>query len=127
MFELTKFREVYPQFAAMTDAQIDWQAALALEAIKKIENWGLLTEVQLEHALYALACHLCTMLQRSIDGQSGPVASAAEGSVNASFAVPPVDKKSYYLQTPCGQAYLSIIRPLLYGGRFYGFKEFHPW
>lgn len=128
-FDIAKFREVYPQFTveAIANAPLQWQADLALETIANLEVWGLLTAVQLERALYALVCHLCSLWQRGKEGQSGPLASASEGSVSASFAVPPVDDESYYLQTPCGQAYLAIVRPLAFGGRYYGHEEYHPW
>lgn len=129
IFDIDKFREVYPQFTkdAINDAALQWQADLALETIMKINNFGLLTDIQLERALYALVCHLCTLWQRSVDGETGTVASVTEGSVSASFSVPDPNDKNFYMQTPCGKAYLSIIRGLLYGGRFYGYEEFHPW
>lgn len=129
IFDIEKFRIVYPQFTVnvISDVALQWQADLAIETIKNISNFGLLTDIQLERALYALVCHLCTLWQRSLDGQAGVVSSATEGSVSATFSVPDPNDKNFYMQTPCGQAYLSIIKGLLYGGRFYGYKDFHPW
>lgn len=128
-FDVDKFRAVYPQFTqeVISDVALQWQADTALEAIRNLNNWGLLTSIQLERALYALVCHLCTMWLRGMNGQSGMITSASEGSVSASFSVPDPNDDNWYKQTPCGLAYWSIIKPLLYGGRYYGFKEPHPW
>lgn len=128
-FNIDTFREVYPQFTkeAISDTALQWQVDLAIETISNINNFGLLTDIQLERALYALVCHLCTLWQRSVEGETGTVSSVSEGSVSASFSVPDPNDKDFYIQTPCGKAYLSIIKGLLYGGRFYGHTEFHPW
>jgi hypothetical protein len=77
--------------------------------------------------IYYLMCHLLTMDENAQNGISGPLTSTAEGSVAAGFAAPPVSDRSFYSETPCGRAYLALIRPYAYGGVIIPANHCHPW
>jgi len=79
--------------------------------------------------LYALTCHLLTLAVRAGQGQAGPIASASEGSVSVSFAVPPLTGQAadWYQQTQCGQVFWQAIRPYLTGGLYITSRRSHLW
>lgn len=80
--------------------------------------------------LYALVCHLATMGLWGGTGQSGPLASATEGSVSTSFQIPTLPgggtTAQWYNQTPCGRTAWMFLRRLSLGGRYYDVKYYHP-
>ena len=81
--------------------------------------------------LYAVVCHLATMSLWGASGQSGPVASASEGSVSVSFQIPTLPgggvTAQWYNQTPCGRTAWMFLRRLSLGGRYYCAPNFHPY
>lgn len=84
---------------------------------------GVLTRQTL---LYLLVCHIATMALWPL-GQGGPVASATEGSVSASFSIPQSVGADYFNATPCGQAFWQAAQGYLTGGRYFGVRHYHPW
>lgn len=135
MFSPDDFRQDFPQFADVekySDRRLEsaFRAASTLldntdsSIVPYNPDNGIYVR---ETLLYYLTCHLLTLADQSNNGQSGPLSSVTEGSVSASFAVPQVTDKSYYLLTPCGQAYLQMLKPYLVGGRYYPIKPYHPW
>lgn len=76
--------------------------------------------------LYLLVCHLSTLALRPYD-QAGPVSSATEGSVSASFAVPTNPDSTYFCQTPCGATYWQLIKQYALGSYYFAVEEYHPW
>lgn len=81
-------------------------------------------------ALYALVCHLATMSLWEA-GQAGPVSSATEGSVSASFRLPELPgggaAAQWYHQTPCGRTAWMFLRKWSLGGRYYDVRRHHPY
>ena len=134
-FVPTTFREVFPQFTEdiFTDAQLVNTFKMGTTIIDNSPNAIIPYDpakgvYDREMVLNALICHLLTMTQRAREGQAGPVASASEGSVSVSFAVPSVDDKSYYIQTPCGQLFLQLVAKYVVGGLYVSPDDnFHPW
>lgn len=134
-FDPVAFREGFPQFAEglFTDAQLTNAFKVATTIIDNSPNALIPYDpgnsvYDREVVLNALVCHLLTMAQRAMDGQAGPVASATEGSVSVSFAVPSVDKDSYFLQTPCGQMFLQLVAKYSVGGIYFDPDDsHHPW
>ena len=124
VFDPQEFLEVYPRFVdpktgqpLLTDAQLrqafDVACLLLDNTIRKT-------------LLHLLVCHLATLALWPV-GQSGPVSSATEGSVSASFSVPTATGKAFYNQTPCGQAFWQAVQPYVTGGRYYAVRRYHPW
>ena len=131
-FDPAEFKQFKPQFADVADATLGLYFSLACGIIDNTDaspfpydpDRGALVR---KFILYALVCHLLTVdrnAQKS-GGAAGPAASASEGSVSVSFAVPTVNDSSFYSETPCGRAFLSMIRPYALGGRIVSGKRFH--
>lgn len=80
--------------------------------------------------LYAIICHIATLEQWSANGQSGPLASANEGSVSVSFQSAQYkqgsDLAAWLRQTSCGQNAWVLLSRYVSGGRLYRVKHCHP-
>lgn len=138
VFDPQEFLEAYPQFKKgevqlLTDAQLQQAfdvACLILDntdaaAVPYDPDKGIMVRKTL---LYLLVCHMATLALWPL-GQSGPMASATEGSVSTSFSLPTTTGKAFWNQTPCGQAFWQAIQSqgLVTGGRYYAKKYTHPW
>lgn len=136
-FTIEDFRQDYPQFAdseKYSERRLSSafkQASSTLDNTKEsIIPYDPDNNVYVrETALYALTCHYLTVSDWTLNGQSGAVTSATEGSVSVSFSTPQASgtSKDFFNQTPCGQLYLSLIAPYSMGGVCIHVKEFHPW
>ncbi len=145
VFDVSEFREFYPQFAdpvKYTDARLqgmfDTANAYLCALLKSpcdlpyCPDKGIVVR---KIALYALMCHLLTMADRAQTGQSGPVTSATEGSVSVGFAGPmQYDTKnpwSFFGLTPCGEAFWTLISPYrianMAGGMYVPCKPVERW
>ena len=115
-FDIEKFRTIYPQFAEIPDATLEFMWTNAL-MISGIEDDTRIPEAQKENLLFMLVCHLATLAQR---GTAGAMSSATEGSVSVSYSSPQYGKESdWYMTTPCGAAYWQIIKGHRYGGMWF--------
>lgn len=136
VFDPKAFLEAYPQFApggvqALTDAQLRQAFDVACLILDNTDaslvpydpEKGILVRQTL---LWLIVCHLATMAMWQ-PGQSGPLASAGEGSVNVSFSIPTSTGQAYWNQTPCGQTFWQAIQRYAVGGRYYAVKHYHPW
>ena len=130
------FLEAYPKFAPdgkqlLTDAQLQQAFEVACLLLNNTDSSpvpynpdkGIMDRRTL---LWLIVCHLATLALWE-PGQSGPLASASEGGVSASFAVPQIQGKEYWNMTPCGQSYWQAIKAYTLGGRYFGMKNYHPW
>lgn len=133
VFDPAAFREAYPRFTAelLTDAQL--QQAFDMACLLLDNTDGSPVPYDPEHGvmarqtlLWLLVCHLATMALWPT-GQSGPTASATEGSVSVSFSIPQNAGKAFYNQTPCGQSFWQAMQPWAVGGRYYAVRHYHPW
>lgn len=133
----TTWLEAYPQFSGvLTSGQMSqlWQLACTLIDNTNQSLIPYDPEAQIytrQVLLWAVMCHLATMSVWGVSGQSGTVASASEGSVSTSFALPNIPaggvSAQWYNQTPCGRTAWMLIRRYSLGGRVYSYKAFHPY
>lgn len=132
-FDPAAFREAYPRFSAdlISDAQLEQAFDLACLLLDNTDaspvpydpEHGVMIRKTL---LWLLVCHLATMALWPT-GQSGPIASATEGSVSVSFSIPQNAGKAFYNQTPCGQSFWQAIQKYVVGGRYFAVRHYHPW
>ena len=131
-FDVNEFFEAYPQFkGAVTEAQAMQAFKVACVMLDNTEHSpvpydpdnGVYTR---EVLFFLLVCHLLSLAQRP-STQSGPIASATQGSVSISYSVPQSQNGQYYMQTPCGESYWDAIRKFIVGGRYYDTNKYHPW
>ena len=129
------FRELFPQFENMGEVQLEMLWEMATAIVDNSESSPIPFDP--EHGvfirrviLFALVCHLASMSEWGSKGQSGPIASASQGGVSASFQIPTLPAggitSNWYNQTPCGRSAWMMLRPYSLGGRYYGIKNFHP-
>ena len=116
-FDVEKFRAVYPQFASLSDAQLEfmWENALIISGI---EGDTRIPEGQKENLLFMLVCHLATLATR---GTAGAMTSAKQGEVQVTYASVPSrsDDADWFNLTPCGSAYWQAIKRYRLGGLWF--------
>lgn len=115
-FDVEKFRAVYPQFANLSDTQLEfmWENALIISGIEEDTR---IPEGQKENLLFMLVCHLATLATR---GTTGTIAGATQGSVSVSYTAPMyTGDAAWYNSTPCGAAYWQIIKKHRLGGLWF--------
>lgn len=115
-FDINAFRAIYPQFADVSDATLEfyWQNALLISGLADNPDY---TDAEKQNLLYMLVCHLATLAQR---GTAGAMTNATEGSVSVSFSVPTSgEEASWYMLTPCGAAYWQVIKGQRAGGMWF--------
>ena len=116
-FDVEKFRAVYPQFASLSDAQLEfmWQNALIISGV---EGDTRVPEGQKENLLFMLVCHLATLATR---GTAGAMTSAKQGEVQVTYASVPSrsDDADWFNLTPCGSAYWQAIKRYRLGGLWF--------
>lgn len=116
-FDVEKFRAVYPQFASLSDAQLEfmWENALIISGI---EEDARIPEDQKENLLFMLVCHLATLATR---GTAGAMTSAKQGEVQVTYASLPArsDDADWFNLTPCGSAYWQAIKRYRLGGLWF--------
>lgn len=115
-FDVEKFRAVYPQFASLSDAQLEfmWQNALIISGIEEDTR---IPGGQKENLLFMLVCHLATLASR---GTTGAMTGATQGSVSVTYATPAyTGDAAWYNLTPCGAAYWQIIKKCHLGGLWF--------
>lgn len=116
-FDLAKFRSIYPQFADLADAQLEfmWQNALIISGI---ETDSRIPAAQKENLLFMLLCHLATLATR---GATGTMLSAQQGDVHIAFGQMQATggDGDWYNLTPCGAAYWQAIKGYRLGGLYF--------
>lgn len=115
-FNVEKFRTIYPQFAEVPDAQLEfiWENALMISGIEEDTR---VPESQKENLLFMLVCHLATLATR---GTVGAVAGAAQGSVSVTYTTPTyTGDAAWFGLTPCGSAYWQVIKRYRLGGLWF--------
>jgi hypothetical protein len=116
-FDIEKFRTIYPQFAEIPDATLEfmWNNALMISGI---ENDTRIPEALKENLLFMLVCHLATLATR---GTAGAMTSAKQGEVQVTYASMPSsgDDADWFNLTPCGSAYWQAIKRYRLGGLWF--------
>lgn len=132
-----KFLDVYPAIKTqyldgkLTDAQLQYCFQLAGLFLDNTDSSRIPYDPEAgietrEILIFLLMCHIVTMALWPI-GQSGPIASASQGSVSTSFQSPQGQGPEWFKLTPCGQTFWQAMRKYSIGGRYYSFHEYHPW
>lgn len=133
VFDIAEFRTFYPKIGpeAVTDSELEYFFSLAETFIANTDasrfpydpDNRVFVRKQL---LYLMVCHLATMAMWDA-GQSGPVTSAAQGSVSVGFQNVQMGNQQWYSQTPCGRTLLQMLKPYALGGRIFTKPDFHPY
>lgn len=121
-FDIAEFRGIFPQFAEIPDAQLnyffDTATILVDNSGRSKVPFNPPAVTTRKTILYALVCHLCTLFLRG-GGVVGTLSNAAEGSVNTGFSVPQNPNAAWYNQTQCGATAYQLMIPFIMGGRAY--------
>lgn len=123
------WRAAYPQFAEVTDAQVELWWAMATQLVDNgpgspipyDPDAGVTTR---QTILWVVMCHLATLDARG--DMVGRVASAAEGSVNTSLAsgLDGSRAAAWWTQTRCGATAWQLLTAYRAGGMwFHGCKR----
>lgn len=105
--DVKKFRETFPlEFETLTDAQI--QFLYEEVPIVGVSLFTLLkTQEKVNHYAYLVLAHLCTLQKTKA---TGTVASASQGSVSVSYAVPVGDiNQTWWRMTSYGYRCAKVI------------------
>ena len=121
IFNPVEFKDVYPQFADFTDAQLQFAFDVACLVLDNSERSRVPYDPPGKTArktiFSMLVCHLCGLKKRG--DIVGAVTSAAEGSVNVGFAAPANPDAQWFNQTQCGATAWQILSGYLPGGKLY--------
>ncbi len=145
-FNASVFRNRYPRLTdngkEISDEALEWQFRTACTVIRNPDDtakeYNSRTGIipyspddgvfDREILLYALTCHFVALSQRD-PGQSGPIASASQGSVSVSYTSPAnMGYERFYAQTPCGEAFYNMLKGYtVRGGLAVHLEAYHPY
>lgn len=132
-FSVETFRAAYPKITAalVPDAQLEILWTVAEQFIDNTAGsmfpYSRKDCVKTRQVmLYLMLCHLATMATWDVN-QSGPVASAGEGSVSVSFGLQTAYGQEWLSGTPCGRTLLQMLIPYALGGRISIVDNYHPY
>lgn len=117
-FDITLFREIYPQFSNLSDTALNFMFQNAL-IISGIEHDTRIPEAEKQNLLFMLICHLATLATR---GTAGAMLSAQQGDVHVAFgqiASTGGGDADWYNLTPCGSAYWQAVKRYRLGGLYF--------
>lgn len=112
IFNPTEFREVYPEFATMTDKALNFYFEGACGLLDNTDNSMVTNLVERKILLYYLVCHLATLAKRGNDNV-GRIMSANEGSVSISFGA--LRDENWFTQTRCGAMFWEMTKKYRHG------------
>ena len=115
-FDKAVFLSIYPQFAEVPDAALNfcWQNAILISGLETNTDYS---DADKQNLAYMLMCHMLTLNAR---GTAAAMTNATEGSVSVSFAAPATGKEEdWYMLTPCGAAYWQAIKGGKFGGMWF--------
>jgi hypothetical protein len=109
-FDPAEFKELYPSFESLTDAQLNQSFGLATLYLDNTECSKVSDVAQRKILLYLLTAHIAKMAYgeygQKPSGLVGRIGSATEGSVAVSAEYnAPAGSAQWYLQTPYGASY----------------------
>lgn len=116
------WRELYPAFAAATDAQVRHWFAVACLLVDNSERspvpYDPPARLQRQAILDLVMCHLATLDRRG--GIVGRMSNAAQGSVNTGIDYQAGNKNAaWWTQTQCGATVWQLLKPYRVGGAYY--------
>lgn len=110
VFDLPKFRSLYPTLKA-TDDQLNWYFVEATMLLNNTEKSCVKSLVEREVLLFLLVAHFAALQQR-VEGNNevvGRVSSASQGSVSVSLDNGQTTlSDKWYQQTPYGSKYWAL-------------------
>ena len=134
VFDLEKFRELYPAFSdeeKVTDAQLENAFDLACEVIGNDDGCAVPYDPEAvpavktrETLLFLLTCHIATMQYLWDADQVAAVSAATQGSTSATFAINP-NAKEWWDNTKCGAQAWIILRNYGGGAYYFGAEYVH--
>ena len=120
VFDINQFRESYPEFSKVTDAQLLNNFAIAELFLDNTDGSPVKSITERTTLLYLLVAHLSALGLRGM-GTLGIQSSAHEGSVSTSFSIP--SNWDWYQQTQYGWLYWRLTLKYRIGGRYFAFIE----
>ncbi len=115
-FDAEKFKTMYPRFKNMADETLELYFQIACQICDNTETSIVKDLKERELLLYVLTCHIATLQARGSD-IVGPLTSASEGGVSASFGA--LNNQNWYNQTQCGAIYWQMTAKYRMGPRYY--------
>ena len=105
VFDPAHFKEIYPQFAGISDTQLEWFFKKSEQILDNSENSCIDEDTRLIW-FYLLVAHYAELQTQIQSGNSavGRISSATEGSVSVSLDYPTsaVGREKWFNQTPYG-------------------------
>ena len=114
VFDPAHFKEIYPQFAGMSNTQLEWFFKKS-EFILENSDCKIRDETERLINYYLLVAHYAELQTQIQSGNSavGRISSATEGSVSVSLDYPTsaVGREKWFNQTPYGAEYWMMTAP----------------
>lgn len=114
VFDPAHFKEIYDEFASVSDAKLDWFFKKAVFILRN-DDCGIKDESERLINYYLLIAHYAQLQQQIKSGNTavGRVSSATEGSVSVSLDYPTsaVGREKWFSQTPYGSEYWTNTAP----------------
>jgi hypothetical protein len=132
VFDPSEFKEAKPEFGELSDSRLIGlfnEACLLLDnSDDSLVSYDPPKDVTRKTIFFLLVCHLATLSQWAASGQSGPVASATEGTVSVSYSsIGGQNDDLWWNQTPCGSTAWMYLKRHALGGIYVPSKKRHPW
>jgi len=116
VLDVNKFREIYPEFASMSDFQLENAFYEATIRLNNTEKSPVKDVQRREFLLYLAMAHICTLNKQIANGNGsvGRLSSATQGSVSVSLDYGSSSSASkWWEQTSYGAKYWSLIKQYL--------------
>ena len=114
VFNPAHFKGIYPQFAGISDTQLEWFFKKSEQILDNSENSCIDEDTRLIW-FYLLVAHYAQLQTQIQSGNSavGRISSATEGSVSVSLDYPTsaVGREKWFNQTPHGAEYWMMTAP----------------
>lgn len=116
VFDIDKFRAVYPEFSNVSDAQLPFLFDEATDYLNNTEQSLVTDPLRRERLLYMLMAHIIYLRYgdnkgRGATGFVGRVSSATEGSVSVSSELGALSMAAtWYAQSPYGLAFWQATK-----------------
>ena len=114
-FEITSFRERFPELKAVTDAQISLQQTLGPEYLSVTKYWGTSAYTTQQAIAMLVVAHLSQISSNGAGAPAGAMTGATEGSTSVSFSSNQASgfSASFWGLTGYGQQLWAMLRPKL--------------
>lgn len=138
VFDITRFRALFPEFSNVTDVQLEFLFDEATDFLDNTAHSLVQDTAKRERLLYLLMAHIAYIRYGSVGsngaiiggtGVVGRASSASEGSVSASFELGDIGSgTAWYTQSPYGLAFWQATKVYrmanYYPGHCYGRRHY---